>query len=751
MTLSSTVNRVSYAGNASTTAFAFSYLTLADDDLKVILVVDSTGVETTQTITTHYTVAGSGSASVTVNMVTAPATGETLVIIRQEQLTQGLDLVENDPFPSALVEQQFDSTTMMVQQLNDEIQRSVHLSDGDTTGVDPTLPTPVALKTFRWNAGLTALEEANDPGAAETAAAASAAAALVSENNASTSASNASTSETNAAADLVLTNADVVLTGADVTSTNADVLLTAADVVSTNADVLLTAADVVSTAADLVATNQDTLDTAADLVATNQDTIDTAADAVATAADAVATAADLVLTNADVLLTNADVVSTNADVVTTNANVALIPLSKYDATVAPTANEDSGDGYGVGSHWVDVTADKTYVLVDATVASAVWNQVDSTFDAASPGAIGGTTPGSFNGTTGTFSGVLSVDGTTDSTSGTTGSIHTDGGLGVAKDIYTAANITTEGVIKVTQGSVGAPTIADRSDTDTGWNLASLEQEWVIAGVERMRLNGAPNLYINDTGDNSNMDGGITVNQGSSDSEILSLKSSDVAHGFTSITETDTYYRVSKLSGTAGGTLVYSMSENQISGFKQIAVTAGSSATKSTSADGTNHFIAGLTDGANGWGSLTANANVFAIGSTTSGGSHQTQWICDAEGDTHYNGADNAGAWDIYQDVSLLDSFRYEMTQRADRGLAKRTFSNWTKANAQVLHDTGVITMNDDGNHFVSTKGLNALIIDTIRQEAAKSREALKVLDEMVPGFGMKLANALKANNLPALT
>lgn len=47
-------------------------------------------------------------------------------------------------------------------------------------------------------------------------------------------------------------------------------------------------------------------------------------------------------------------------------------LNKYDATVAPTANEDSGDGYSVGSVWIDVTADTPYILVDATVAAAVW-------------------------------------------------------------------------------------------------------------------------------------------------------------------------------------------------------------------------------------------------------------------------------------------------------------------------------------------------------------------------------------------
>jgi len=45
------------------------------------------------------------------------------------------------------------------------------------------------------------------------------------------------------------------------------------------------------------------------------------------------------------------------------------------ATVAPTTNDDSGDGYAVGSMWVDVTGDNIYFCIDATVASAVWRLV----------------------------------------------------------------------------------------------------------------------------------------------------------------------------------------------------------------------------------------------------------------------------------------------------------------------------------------------------------------------------------------
>jgi len=48
--------------------------------------------------------------------------------------------------------------------------------------------------------------------------------------------------------------------------------------------------------------------------------------------------------------------------------------NKWDATAAPTANDDSGDGYQVGSRWIDVTNDKEYVCLDASVGAAVWTE-----------------------------------------------------------------------------------------------------------------------------------------------------------------------------------------------------------------------------------------------------------------------------------------------------------------------------------------------------------------------------------------
>lgn len=46
--------------------------------------------------------------------------------------------------------------------------------------------------------------------------------------------------------------------------------------------------------------------------------------------------------------------------------------NNFVATAAPTVNDDSDDGYSVGSVWIDVTNDEAYRLLDATVGAAVW-------------------------------------------------------------------------------------------------------------------------------------------------------------------------------------------------------------------------------------------------------------------------------------------------------------------------------------------------------------------------------------------
>ncbi len=153
MTVSSSTNRASYSGNGSTTVFAYGFKIFDQDDLTVILRA-SDGTETTQTITTHYTVSGVGSASGgNVTFGTAPASGVTVVILREQPLTQGLDLVANDPFPSASFEDQLDKLTFMVQQHDEELGRTVKASKTNTlTGSEFTISaTNRANKIFAFD------------------------------------------------------------------------------------------------------------------------------------------------------------------------------------------------------------------------------------------------------------------------------------------------------------------------------------------------------------------------------------------------------------------------------------------------------------------------------------------------------------------------------------------------------------------------------------------------------------------------
>ena len=61
------------------------------------------------------------------------------------------------------------------------------------------------------------------------------------------------------------------------------------------------------------------------------------------------------------------------------------PKSKYDATTAPTVNDDVDSDYMVGSRWIDVTGDKAYICVDNTSGAAVW--LDATVTDVSYGQI----------------------------------------------------------------------------------------------------------------------------------------------------------------------------------------------------------------------------------------------------------------------------------------------------------------------------------------------------------------------------
>jgi hypothetical protein len=132
MTISSTTVKVSYSGNSSTTVFAYTFKILDDDEIQVIIRT-SDGTETIKTKTTHYTVSGVGSAGGgNITFLTAPVTGQTVVLKRNTTRTQETDYVANDPFPANSHEEALDRVTMIAQEIQEELQRAIKLSKTNT-------------------------------------------------------------------------------------------------------------------------------------------------------------------------------------------------------------------------------------------------------------------------------------------------------------------------------------------------------------------------------------------------------------------------------------------------------------------------------------------------------------------------------------------------------------------------------------------------------------------------------------------
>ena len=131
MTISSTLTKNSYSGNGSTTAFAYGFKIFASTDIKVYI-RSSAGVETLKaegTGSANYGISGVGAASGgTVTFVTAPASGETVVLIRDTSQVQSTDYVENDPFASTDHENALDRLTMISQEMQEEMDRSFKVS-----------------------------------------------------------------------------------------------------------------------------------------------------------------------------------------------------------------------------------------------------------------------------------------------------------------------------------------------------------------------------------------------------------------------------------------------------------------------------------------------------------------------------------------------------------------------------------------------------------------------------------------------
>lgn len=250
----------------------------------------------------------------------------------------------------------------------------------------------------------------------------------------------------------------------------------------------------------------------------------------------------------------------------------------------------------------------------------------------------------------------------------------------------------------------------------GTSSTDTSMRWYANGAVRMVLTDAGVLSLSSSLGAAK----LLADQGANDDEILTLRSSDVAHGMTTLTDTTTFGAMIKASANAGGLQINGYSEGT-GGIHFYSYNTGESTDKTTGAGGSLTFNSLLKSGTSA-GAMSANANlaVFQTNGTT-------RFILDADGDSHQ---DVGTAWtnfDTHDDVALLNLLAAKVSRRNDP--LRRSFGKFLRQNRKELERVGLVRFNRNGHHFVNMSRLTMLHTGALRQiggQMAEMRRAVKL-------------------------
>jgi len=144
-TIATEVTRNDYTGADSTGEFDYTFKIFANDEVVVKVRNTTTDSITTLTLDTDYSVSGAGeTAGGTVTLIDASQawigtgnnldSGYVITILRDMDAYQETDIRNQGSFLPEAHEDQFDYLTMLIQQLQDEIDRSLKLPDTEDPG-----------------------------------------------------------------------------------------------------------------------------------------------------------------------------------------------------------------------------------------------------------------------------------------------------------------------------------------------------------------------------------------------------------------------------------------------------------------------------------------------------------------------------------------------------------------------------------------------------------------------------------------
>ena len=231
-------------------------------------------------------------------------------------------------------------------------------------------------------------------------------------------------------------------------------------------------------------------------------------------------------------------------------------------------------------------------------------------------------------------------------------------------------------------------------------------------------------------------GGLCLNQAQFDTQIFSLKSSDVAHGVTTVAETDTFFQIDKGSSNSGNPEVYFLAENGENAMYCHAV--GGAALNSTKAAGYGGLISLRChlkgSGTDTDGTVTSNGNMMTIHNH-----NNVKFIFDAEGDFHADSSSTT--FDTYDDAQLARAFDLSH----GRGVINSKFDKFIAYNHEKLAELQLVGREGDGtpNHFVNVTGMQRLHNGAIWQQYEKHNQLLEaVYDLAKEAVGEEKANAI---------
>jgi len=312
----------------------------------------------------------------------------------------------------------------------------------------------------------------------------------------------------------------------------------------------------------------------------------------------------------------------------------------------------------------------------------------------------------------------------------------------------AAQALTATTIGTGDGSAGSPSYTFTSDTDTGmfWVSAGI-LGWTSQGTEEMRLSDQ-RLFLSDTANTGAAGAALTINQAHNDDAILSLKSSDVAHGVTGSAETDTYYQISKYDGAPGGAQTLALSEGTIA--QRILTVATGETTDDTSNSTANIWLFPLIKDGTGNTTHGSTGNIVAMGNGST-----TRWLLKGNGDVHQT-TDAHTALDAFSDTAVCRVFDMEFADPSSIIKSKwDDFINSEDRKEQLIAAGLISRMSEEdeangARPLFNASQLQRLHNGAIWQQWSIIQTMREICDEMLPGFSKKLNDKLAEQNLPAL-